>query len=106
MLLRNLRNLWITLIEAREFDTGVISFQYLLSGPALSRESVGADLAHADAVAPTAPNKYELRNSSRIIILTVDHKQLFTQSQRRSNAAATHMRGAVRPDNLEIRNSM
>ena len=70
------------LIHFRQLNARIVRFDYLLGGPALLRESVSADLAHADAVSPAATEKSESSDAPAVVILVFDDKQLFTQTER------------------------
>jgi hypothetical protein len=72
----------------------------------LFRESVGADLAHADAVPPSAAHKSKLSHTTILIIFAVDHEELLSQTEYRSNAATTNMSRPVRANYLEIGHAM
>ena len=61
--------------------------------------------ADFEAAGAKIASRADVLNGS-VIILAVDHEQLFKQSQRRSNATATPMRRAARPYHLEIRLAM
>ena len=50
--------------------------------------------------------KYELGNASVVVIFAIDDEELFAQSQRRADATAANVRGAVGADDLEIRDAM
>ena len=69
-------------------------------------KSVRADLAHADAVSPTAADESELRHSSRLVVFAIDHEKLFAQAEYGTDASATHVRGAVRAYDLEVCSAM
>ncbi len=48
----------------------------------LARQPVSADLTHTDAVAPTASQKGKTRYPSVVVILALNDKELFAQTQR------------------------
>src|SRR5205085_3077582 len=85
-------------IHLREFDPGVINLQNLFDVQSLLRQSVSAELAHPDAMPPTAARKDERRHVVVIVINAIDDEELFLQSQRRPNAATANVSDALRAD--------
>lgn len=85
-------------VQPREFDTRVVRLENLFGGPALPGESVRADLAHADAVSPTATDESEPRDTSSLVVFAIDHEELFPQAERGTDPAATDVSGAVCAD--------
>src|SRR4030095_80843 len=89
-------------MHSREFNSGVVRLENLVVGKALFRETISTDLAHADAVSPTAAEKSESSDVSVVVILVFDDKKLFAQTQRRTNMAAEHLASSIRADDLEV----
>ena len=69
-------------VKFRQVNAGVIGLENLLSGVALPRQPVGADLAHADAVAPAAPGEHEPSHAVIGSVNAIHHEELFTQTER------------------------
>src|SRR6266480_840195 len=84
-------------------DARVIRLQNLFVSEALFCQSISADLAHADTMAPAASAKHKLADTTVVVILAINDEELFAQAQRRSNPAAPNVGYAIRADNLQIR---
>src|SRR4030095_5250881 len=79
------------LIQPGEFDTGVVRLEDLFRTPALARQPVSTDLAHAHAVPPTSSGKNKTGHATVGIVVPIDYKQLFPQAQCGSNSTAANM---------------
>src|SRR6185295_16775535 len=92
----------VYLIHSREFNSGVVRLENLIVGEALFRQAVSADMTHADTVSPASSEKREACDTSIVVILPLDNKKLFTESQRGTNAPAQHLALPICADNFEI----
>src|SRR5260370_35523435 len=90
------------LVKPWEFDAGVVSLQDLVNGESLSRQSIRAHLAHADAMAPAAPGENKANDVTALAVQAVDDKELFAQAQGRANASTANVTDALWTTNLEI----
>src|SRR2546428_519502 len=93
------------LINFCELNARIVRLENLFVAQALSCQTVGADLAHPHAVTPAAADENKAGYAPFFIILLVDYKKLFAQSERGSNTATTHVRDPFSSDDLEIRRS-
>src|SRR5688500_1655269 len=80
----------------------IVGLQNLFRRHALFRETVRTDLAHPNAVTPTAAHESEVSDAARFVVFAIDDEELFTQTERGTDAASTHMSGAVGAYDLEV----
>src|SRR6266550_6242577 len=92
-------------IKPGNLNARVIRLQNLFVSEALFCQSISADLAHADTMAPAASAKHKLADTTVVVILAINDEELFAQAQRRSNPAAPNVGYAIRADNLQIRHA-
>src|SRR6266571_325676 len=66
-------------VKFRQVNAGVIGLENLFGGVALPGQTVSADLAHADAVAPAAPGEHESSDAIIHSVNAIHHEELFPQ---------------------------
>src|SRR5687767_9761527 len=92
-------------VQPGEIDAGVVIFQNAIVTPAQFCQSVRADLAHADAVAPPAPRKDESCDTPIAIVAAIDYEKLLAQTESRAYASATNVSGAFAADHGQVDSS-
>src|SRR5215207_9401838 len=90
------------LVELGQVDARVVRLQNLFVRHAGAGHAEGADLTEADAVAPAAARDDEGLDAARLVVDAVDDEELFPQAERRADAAAADVRGAVGADDFEV----
>ena len=76
--------------------------QDLLDRETLLRQTIGAELAHTNAVTPSAPGEDESNHPIVFVIDSIDDEKLFLQTEGRTDAAAANMTDALRADDFQI----
>src|SRR5437667_11156680 len=97
-----LRLSYPTLVEFCQFNSSVVSLQNLFRAEALPGQTVGADLAHAYAVAPAAAGEDESRDAIAGAVDAIENEELFAQTQRRTNSSTANVRRALGAYDFEI----
>src|ERR1044072_3431259 len=92
----------VLVVKPGEFDSGVVSLENLLDREALARQAVGADLTHPYAAPPAPPGNNEPGDATAFAVCPIDDKELFAQAERRPNASAAHVAGALRTNYFQI----
>src|SRR5207237_10743178 len=68
----------------------------------LLRQTIRAELAHADAMAPASASEHKSGHAVVCAVLPVNHKELFMQTECRTNPAAANMPGALGAHDFQI----
>src|SRR2546423_15158317 len=89
-------------VKFRHVDSRIVRLQNFVVGQPCARESVSADLTHADAVPPAATREGEVRDAARVFERAVYDEELFAQSERGAYATAAHVSRARRADDFEV----
>src|SRR5439155_21842677 len=83
----------------------VVRLQNLFDSESLLGQAISAELAHAHAVAPAASGEDESGDAIAFAVDTIDHEQLFLQTQSRANTPAANMSDTLRAYHFEVDHS-
>src|SRR5437588_2273792 len=89
-------------IHLRQFDARVVGLQNLFDRETLLRQAIGAELAHADSVTPSAPGEDESSHPIVFVVESIDDEELFLQTEGRTDAAAANMTDTLRANDFQI----
>src|SRR5712692_9270013 len=85
----------VLVVKPCQFNARVVGLQDLVDRESLSRQSIRAHLAHADAMSPAAPGENKANDVTALAVQAVDDKELFAQAQGRANASTANVTDAL-----------